>query len=413
MRCLVKTKSETLLFFYDEKRGLCYQSEMDGEKINILTEQAQGEFDVYADDALHLVCQSRQGELYYFCYRMGQWHRRLILNSKKGEPAARCLRLWGNEKEYKLFYVLEYGGDYLLICQPLESGRPQPLAKLDRPSFLLRTDPAGCLYLIYEREGEAASQCYRYGNWTPPVTIGEYQVEDALYTQTQTAHLAVSRGGSLFYLSFEDGEVKETIPITRSGQTRPVLLFYENSLWMLYEERGRIFYWKKGERVPVAMITGTQPELFHLRFYQGTERETARRAYGCRVRGKINLFIASKIPEAKQQSFPDDCRIQITKLKLRLDSLEQSVRQLQKDLLRCQTKERLSYSHQPSKEENLRPPQGKDQRQSYSPQQETASHPCQQTRQSEPSPPSSGDMGVESQELDPAGKNSSSEPLRE
>lgn len=350
MAYLVKTKSETLLFFYDEKRGLCYQSELDGDKMNVLTEEAQGEFDVYVDEALHLVCQSKKGELLYFCYRMGQWHKRLILNSKKGEPAAHCLRLWGGEQEYRLFYVLEYGGEYLLICHPLDGGRPQPLAKIVRPSFLLRTDPAGCLYLIYEKEGEAVSQCYRYGNWSNPVSLGEFQVEDALYTQIQTAHLALTRGGSLFYASLEDGIVKETVPVTRSGQSKPVLLFYEDSLWILYEERGRIFYWKKGERAPVAMITGTQPDLYHLRFFGGSERETARRAYGCRVRGKVNLFIASKIPEAKQQSFSDDCRIQLTKLKLRMDSMEQTMRQLQKELLRYQTKKEETESFQQSQE---------------------------------------------------------------
>lgn len=360
MKCLVKTKSETLLFFYEEKRGLCYQSELDGDKIHLLTEDAQGEFDVYADDALHLVCQSKGGELFYFCYRMGQWHRRTLLNSKKGEPAVRCLRLWGREGDYRLFYVLEYGGEHLLICHPLEGGRPQPLAKLPRPSFLLRSDPAGCLYLIYEREGESISLCYRYGNWGSPVSLGEFRVEDAIYTQTQTAHLAASRGGSLFYLSFENGAVRETVPITRSGQNQPTLLFYEDSLWLLYEERGRIFYWKKGERAPVAMITGTQPELFHLRFLNGAERETACRAYGCRVRGKVNLFIATKLPEGKRQSFSDDFRIQLTKLKLRIDSLEQTIRQLHKELLRVQTGEgQLCPPQKPPREDSREetPPQ--------------------------------------------------------
>ncbi len=325
MSYLVKTKSETLEFFYEKRRGICYRNEL-SDTVHLLTDEAEGEMDVCSGEDLHLVCQSKKGELLYFCYRMGQWHRRVLLNSKREEPSFFHLRLWETKKELRLFYVLEHQGENLLVCQPLE-GSPEPLAKISEKNFLLRRDSAGCLYLIYRQGEESFFQCYRYGNWTNPKSLGRVQVSDALFTQPQTAHLAIIEHGNLFYASLEEGEIKEKLPVTR-GEFDPVLLYYENSLWMLYENRGRVFYWKKGEKSPVAMITGSSPELFHLRVAEG--RELARRAYGCRRQNQINLFLCSKIPEETQQkSVSDDCMIELTKLKLRLDSLEQTVRKLQ------------------------------------------------------------------------------------
>ncbi len=329
MTYLVKTMSETLEFFYDEKRGICYRNEY-SDTVHLLTDEAEGEMDVCCEENLHLVCQSKKGELLYFCYRMGQWHRRVLLNSKREEPCFFNLRLWGEKKGIRLFYGLEHQGENLLVCQPLD-GTPQPLAKISEKRFLLRKDSAGCLYLIYRQGEESFFQCYRYGNWTNAKSLGRGRISDALFTRPQTAHLAITEHGNLFYASLVEGEIKEKIPVTR-GEFEPVLLYYENSLWMLYENRGRVFYWKKGEKSPVAMITGSSPELFHLRVAEG--RELARRAYGCRRQNQINLFLCSKIPEeTEQNSFSDDCIIELTKLKLRLDSLEDTVRKMQNKLI--------------------------------------------------------------------------------
>ncbi len=327
MSYLVKTKSETLEFFYEKRRGICYRNEF-SDTVHLLTEEAEGEMDVYSNEDLHLVCQSKTGELLYFCYRMGGWHRRVLLTSKKEEPCFSHLRLWETQKELRLFYVLEHEGEHLLVCQALD-GTPEPLAKISEKKFLLRGDSAGCLYLIYRQGEETLFQTYRYGNWTNPKSLGKGRVSDALFTQPQTAHLAITDHGNLCYAALEEGEIKETIPVTR-GEFAPVLLYHENNLWMLYENRGRVFYWKKGQKGPIAMITGSSPEVFHLRVSGG--RELARRAYGCRRQNKINLFLCSRIPEETQQkSFSDDCLIELTKLKLRLDSLEQTVKKMQKN----------------------------------------------------------------------------------
>ncbi|MBE7042535.1 MAG: hypothetical protein E7399_03460 [Ruminococcaceae bacterium] len=321
MSYLVKTKSETLEFFYEEKRGICYRNELE-DTVHLLTEEATGEMDVCSGENLHLICQSKKGELLYFCYRMGQWHRRVLLNNKKEEPCLFHLRLWQDDKELRLFYILDHQGELLLVCQPLDK-TPQPIAKISEKQFLLRKDRSGCMHLIYRQREESFLQTYRYGNWMNPKSLGNILVLDALFTQNQTAHLAIQEHGNLFYASLKEGEIKEKLPVTR-GECLPVLLYYENSIWILYENRGRVFYWKKGEKSPVSMITGSKPELFHLRVCGGTE--LVRRAYGCRRQHQINLFLCSNIPEESQKSFSDDCMIELTKLKLRLDILEETVR---------------------------------------------------------------------------------------
>lgn len=327
MKCLVKTEQERVLFFCEQGRGLCYRREEDAG-VSVLCDRCQGEFDVLAGEELQVACQDDAGNLYFYTQRSGQWRRRLVLSSKREEPAASCLRLWEGEESHFLFYLLESRGERLLICHPLEEGRPRALAKVEGANYLLRADPAGCLSLVYD-QGGAMLRRYRYGSWGEPVLLGDFHVEDALFERPDAAHFAVSRGGSLFYLWWQEGQVRERLPVTRSGQLCPVLLQYEESVFVLYEERGRVFYWKKGERAPAAVIAGGEPELFHLRFSHGGEAGLARCAYGNRLRGRVNLFLVGRLPETKKPVFSDSGVIELTKLRLRLEALEQRMKRLE------------------------------------------------------------------------------------
>lgn len=325
MTYLVKTKSETLLFFYDPKRGLCYQNESE-DTVHLLTEEAEGTMDVVWEEDLHVVCQSKKGELIDYCYRGGVWHRRVVLNSKYETPCVRHLRLWKQDRELWMFYSLDHKEETLLVCQPL-SGTPQPLAKITHPEFFLRQDRGGCLHLFYRQGEQTLFQCYRYRHWSNPFVLGGGVVADVLLTKNSCGYLVLKEHGTLFYARFEEGELKEKVPIVR-GDVTPCLLEYEKEIWMLYEERGRVFYWKKeGGKSPSAMITGSEPRLYFLRAREGEER--VRRGYGCKRHHQVSLFLCSEMPLWDKNTLSDDCLIQMTKLKLRVDALEQRVRQLE------------------------------------------------------------------------------------
>lgn len=322
MSYLVKTKSETLLFFYDEKCGICYRNELE-DAVNQLTDEADGVMDVCAgNDDLHLVCQSKKGELLYFCYRAGQWHRTVLLNSKREEPSFFCVRLNVRQDELRIIYGLEHQGKNLIVFQLLEHP-PVVLAETSEKTFLLREDSAGCLYLIYRFREETQMQCYRYGNWSRPESFGNIKVNDALFQHNQTGYLAFTEQETIFYAFVKAGKIEEKIQVAKAGK-QPVLMEYQDAVWILYENRERIFYWKKGEKNPAAMITGVQPELFRIRTAEG--REPMRLAYGSRYRNRVNLFLCSEIPRAKPISFSEQAMIELTKLKLRMDALEETVR---------------------------------------------------------------------------------------
>ncbi len=323
MAYLVKTKSETLIFYYDKNRGICYRNEQE-DTVHILTEESEGIMDVVATDEIHLVCQSKKGELLYFWYHIGQWYKRVILKSKHEVPSFHYLRLTQLNADVTLFYILEHQGQYLLVCHPLK-GIPEPVTQVSGRRFLLRKDKYENLYLIYRKGEESFYQCYGNGKWSQAFLLGNVEVADGIFTEEHSAHLACFQKGNLFYFRLEHKKITEKYEVAK-GEWTPALLFYENKIWVLYEERGRLFYWNKNGKNPVSLITGNQPRLFHIRV--DGEREKIRLAYGCQRGTRISLFLCSSIPMKTDSERTKESAIELKKLKLRIEALEQEIRQL-------------------------------------------------------------------------------------
>lgn len=326
MSYLVKTKGEILVFYYDKSRGICYRNQQE-DTIHILTEDTDGTMDVIVTEEIHLICQSKKGELVYFCYHSGQWYQRVVLKSKQEIPSFHYLRLCEVNSRLTFFYILEHQGQSLLVCHPLK-GTPTPVTRVSGRRFLLRRDTEGNLYLIYKRGEQSYCQCNSNGKWSEAYLLGRFDVADGIFTGRHSAHLACFQQGCLFYLYLEQQKIQEKREIVK-GEWSPALLFFENKIWVLYEEKGRLFYWKKDGKSPVSLITGNLPQLFHIR--ADGEKEESRLAYGCFRGNQIFLFLCSVIPVKKDVGKKAESEIELTKLKLRIESLEQEVRRLTRE----------------------------------------------------------------------------------
>lgn len=338
MNFYVKTNTGAIHFFHDAHKGICYRNAVSPVRTEALFAEAEDDFDLLCDQQgrIYLICQSKAGEIIYFVQNAGQWHRQVILKSKNATAAASQFKLLANEDGVHLFYLLRHNDEILLVRQPLPSGQPEAVARLSQPRFLARRDEAGCLYLLYpsiDHDGEYVLSVYRFGNWNPPRPIGGgYTVEDAQFTGYMTAHLSLFKNNNLFYATLGENGLDMPVHIAMSKRPASVLLFYEDTLWVLFDQNGALYYWKKSERpfTPSRIISSAYPQLFQVRLIDGMEFEIGGQCYGNLVQNRVNLYILSNLErkkDAPSKTVPDSTSIELTKRTLRTEAALQTVSQ--------------------------------------------------------------------------------------
>ena len=119
-------KGNTVHFFHTNTDGLCMKA---GAGVQTLLKEAYADFDLCrCGGALHIVCQSMDGDLLYLKYIDEKWHKYTLLVSKTKGAYDKHFFLLPTGNCIQLFYTLRSGGKH--------TNGPQNRSANLRPFFL-------------------------------------------------------------------------------------------------------------------------------------------------------------------------------------------------------------------------------------------------------------------------------------
>ena len=296
-------KGNTVHFFHTNTDGLCMKA---GAGVQTLLKEAYADFDLCrCGCALHIVCQSMDGDLLYLKYIDEKWHKYTLLISKTKGAYDKHFFLLPTGNCIQLFYTLRSCGKLLLVQQLLADGTvPQPaviapIHDCERPFFAVADKSLDtCIY--YQNE-QAVFGCKTYkwsskslGEFTPVFSTGgeaPYAALDSFGRQ----HICCVSGKEILYKQRTlDQTFSKTsrIPLpAHCGGVLPYLSFEEDKIYIIWkQERGVLYAGSQNDGetfcAPVRLLSsGADPVLFSLH-----KDNTRQSAIGYFLNGEIKFY---------------------------------------------------------------------------------------------------------------------------
>lgn len=345
MNCFVKESYGVIWHFYHNAHGICYCKMIDENitEYNVLLADGQDDFDVLIDDSncIHMVYQNKEGDILYANHFNGQWRKTTLLESKSREYYPKNFILKRINNWLNILYCIEYNGRKMLTHQVIDSTRGTPeVIDCIKDNFCTTQDSAGNIILLYYSETHKSYGKRRFvwskKKWDEFEVIPQLEGSNNIFLFCDTEdilHILYDKNFNIY--EFCDGAEK----MTGTGQKPVMFQQKENVIMWEGVADNKIYIKKEGDNAPTVIMSGSfsRPTRFGLRYTTYEDGLIAECCPGNIINGSVRMyginnffFVAHSSPANYTNNENSNKEyIEIQKLKIKIDKLNDMVEKLQ------------------------------------------------------------------------------------
>jgi len=347
VNCFVKESYGALWHFYHNAHGICY-CKMNDENIteyNVLLPEGQVDFDVLVDDSncIHMVFQTKDGDMVYANHFNGQWRKTILLESKSKEYYPKKIVVRRVNNWLNVLYCIEYSGRKMLTHQIVDSelGSPRVIDCI-KDEFFCVQDSMSNIILLYYSEIHKSYGFKKYiwskKEWDEFEKINLPKEAKNLFLfcdKKDDLHILYERNFNI-YRFFEGKE-----ELLGTGQ-KPIMVYQRENI-VMWEgvSDNKVYVKREGDNAPMVIMSGSfsRPVRFGLKYTTYEEDFVADCCLGNIVNGSVRMYginnffvISHTSPININATKEDDNNLayrEMQKLKIKIDRLNEIVEKLQ------------------------------------------------------------------------------------
>ena len=338
----VKLSHGAIYHFCRNNQGICF-CVMTDERIReyeILLQNGREDFDVLVDDSdtIHLVCQDDTGSIIRLKKEGEVWEKYTVLQTRTPTSYAKNFNLQRVGSWLNILYTVEHKGHKMLSHQIIGQSENPDAVDYIKGNFSVAQDDTGDIYALYTNiSGVLGWRKFLWSKkeWTEFNAVSTRgELTSAHIFVDETVHITGITDNSILYI----GNGCEQV-IGTSGTT-PIFMKVRGALYIVWENRrdGRVWASLSNDggltfQLPTEFITGrfapvkcyhvaaTSAEKIKTDFCYGYIRDNAVILYLLNGFFNVTKFPPRPTVTAERK----DPSVEVTKLKIQLDKLSETV----------------------------------------------------------------------------------------